>query len=67
LEFSAAGDNGCTSLSSGVVGPTGVGKTFQTSVLADTLPAGHSVRYFREPQTCYLELKLAENRRLVPK
>jgi DNA replication protein DnaC len=43
-----------------VVGPTGVGKTFLASVLADSLcQHGHSIRYFRTTDLL-LELKLAK-------
>jgi len=50
-----------------IVGPTGVGKTFLTSVLADTFcQQGHSVRYFRTPDLL-LELKLAKADGSFPK
>jgi DNA replication protein DnaC len=43
-----------------LVGPTGIGKTFLSSVLADqSCKQGHSVRYFRMTDLL-LELKLAE-------
>jgi DNA replication protein DnaC len=43
-----------------IVGPTGVGKTFLSSVLADQFcQQGHAVRYFRTPDLL-MELKLAK-------
>jgi DNA replication protein DnaC len=50
-----------------IVGPTGVGKTFLASVLADTVcQQGHSVRYFRTADLL-LELKLAKADGSFPK
>lgn len=50
-----------------MVGPTGVGKTFLASVLADTFcQQGHSVRYFRTADLL-LELKLAKADGSFPK
>ncbi len=50
-----------------VIGPTGVGKTFLASVLADTLcQQGHTVRYFRTADLL-LELKLAKADGSFPK
>lgn len=50
-----------------MVGPTGVGKTFLASVLADSFcQQGHSVRYFRTADLL-LELKLAKADGSFPK